>query len=542
MITKQLGKITFAWEPSAFKGRGYWFVFGKNGGLGRAASKKEANVLKVPKEKKPQEQERQEQSEPTQSDFKPTVSPVDNKKQNKSTKQPLISTKTFNSLQDIKSGDTLSNALSKLYTLVKVQLEAEQEQEEIDALFDEEREELKEKWHKELLEAILPKKKPAEVKSRQQRRAEERKQKKEEKKVEKPAEKPVQKPAKKPAEKKVEKPAEKKVEKPAEKPKAEKVEKEVSPKKEVEAPKKVEQIPEKPATIPKETPTAQPAVPKPSGAIPKSTAIAKIVAGGAGVIGTITAGLVSAGITNEYAQKAVIGNVGKETGFKPKEENLAAYGKTSNERIRQVFTKRVEKYSDAELNEIKKDPVRFGEAVYGKDTSIGQKMGNNEPGDGFKYRGRGAIQLTGKNNYKAYSKAAGVDLVNNPDVLNDPAIDAKVVAAFVKAGVGEKINDFTNQGAANRAVTQVIGGKSLNLDSGIGAELLSKVNQYADVLPSVGSGQQLASASTENKDLKSQSGGGTTIVNNNTNVVAQGGKQETVIPKKVNDKPAMFQG
>jgi predicted chitinase len=226
--------------------------------------------------------------------------------------------------------------------------------------------------------------------------------------------------------------------------------------------------------------------------------VAGTVAAGAGVIGTITAGLVAAGITNAYAQKAVIANVGKETGFKPRDEDLAAYGKTSNERIREVFTSRASKYSDEELNQIKKDPVKFGEMVYGKDTKMGQSMGNTQEGDGYKYRGRGSIQLTGKNNYAAYGKVVGKDLVSNPDLVNDPAIDAAVVAAFVKKGVGNKINDFTDQQTANRAVTQAIGGAKLNLDVGVGAKILSKVDEYSSAL----SGDKINSASTENKNLK----------------------------------------
>ena len=50
MITKKLGKITFAFDPIAFDGRGYWFVLGKNGGLGRAATEDESKKLRRPKE------------------------------------------------------------------------------------------------------------------------------------------------------------------------------------------------------------------------------------------------------------------------------------------------------------------------------------------------------------------------------------------------------------------------------------------------------------------------------------------------------------
>lgn len=41
--------------------------------------------------------------------------------------------------------------------------------------------------------------------------------------------------------------------------------------------------------------------------------------------------------------------------------------------------------------------------------------GNEASGDGYKFRGRGAIQLTGKANYDAFGKSIGVDLISNPD-------------------------------------------------------------------------------------------------------------------------------
>jgi len=62
-------------------------------------------------------------------------------------------------------------------------------------------------------------------------------------------------------------------------------------------------------------------------------------------------------------------------------------------------------------------------------------IGNSQPGDGERYRGRGFIQLTGKDNYLQHGKAIGLadDLINNPDLANDPVIAARLLCSFIKA-------------------------------------------------------------------------------------------------------------
>ena len=277
-----------------------------------------------------------------------------------------------------------------------------------------------------------------------------------------------------------------------------------------------------------------PSIPKP--AAPAGKGIAGVVSAGAGTIAIITSALVASGITNAYAQKAILANVGKESGFKPRDENLAAYAKTPNDRIREVFTKRASKYTDEELNQIKKDPYKLAEMMYGKDTDVGKSMGNTQEGDGFKYRGRGSIQLTFKNNYSAYSKAAGVDLVANPELANQPDIDAKIVTAFVKKGVGSKLNDFTDQQTANRAVTQAIGGRKLNLDVGIGAGILAKVEEFSAVLVGdISTGSKIDQASKENKDLKDSSA--TQNKTNVNNIISQSTKEPDIVVRgKVDDR------
>ncbi len=71
----------------------------------------------------------------------------------------------------------------------------------------------------------------------------------------------------------------------------------------------------------------------------------------------------------------------------------------------------------------------IAEAIYGGDW--GKKhLGNLFPGDGFKYAGKGPIQLTGRSNFTIYANLTGIDLVNKPELILDPKVGSKVAVAF----------------------------------------------------------------------------------------------------------------
>lgn len=60
-------------------------------------------------------------------------------------------------------------------------------------------------------------------------------------------------------------------------------------------------------------------------------------------------------------------------------------------------------------------------------------LGNQGPPDGERFRGRGFIQLTGRENYRRYGTALGVDLLAKPERANEPDIAAGVLAEYLKA-------------------------------------------------------------------------------------------------------------
>jgi Chitinase class I len=59
-----------------------------------------------------------------------------------------------------------------------------------------------------------------------------------------------------------------------------------------------------------------------------------------------------------------------------------------------------------------------------------QDLGNVNPGDGVKFRGRGFVQITGRANYAHFGAEIGQDLEENPDMALDPAVAADILALY----------------------------------------------------------------------------------------------------------------
>lgn len=108
-----------------------------------------------------------------------------------------------------------------------------------------------------------------------------------------------------------------------------------------------------------------------------------------------------------------------ESNLKPISENL----NYSSKRLREVFPKYFSTIALA--NEYANNPQKIANRIYAN--RMGN--GNEASGDGYKYRGRGFIQLTGKNNYLLLSKHTRTDYVKYPDLLLNEA-DALISAIW----------------------------------------------------------------------------------------------------------------
>ena len=128
----------------------------------------------------------------------------------------------------------------------------------------------------------------------------------------------------------------------------------------------------------------------------------------------------------------MLGQLDHESGgFKSLKENL---NYSSADRIQEMFGKSL---NGVDPRALLNNPEALANVVYG------HKNGNKVGSDGWNYRGRGLVQLTGRGNYEQASKALGIDLVNNPDLAADPEVAAKVAAWWHKSKVGYGVDVAT---------------------------------------------------------------------------------------------------
>ena len=158
------------------------------------------------------------------------------------------------------------------------------------------------------------------------------------------------------------------------------------------------------------------------------------------------------GITNTLRLAHFLSQCGHESGgFKAVSENL----NYSADGLKKVFGK----YFPGNLNEsYAKQPEKIAARVYGG------RMGNGDEAskEGWKFRGRGYIQLTGKSNYSEFDKIVEDDITNNPDLVATKYPLMSAAFFFNKNGLWS-ICDKGADDATVTAVTKRVNGGTLGL-------------------------------------------------------------------------------
>jgi putative chitinase len=157
-------------------------------------------------------------------------------------------------------------------------------------------------------------------------------------------------------------------------------------------------------------------------------------------------------ISTPKRQAAFIGQCAHESGnFKTLEENLHYKA----ESLMKVWPSRFPDIDTA--NKFANNPEKIANKVYSG------RMGNTEDGDGWKYHGRGLIQLTGKENYERCGLAIGIDLLSDPALLLDPRYAALSAGWFWNK---HGLNELAEQ-QEHGMITKRINGGTLGLDDRI---------------------------------------------------------------------------
>jgi putative chitinase len=153
-------------------------------------------------------------------------------------------------------------------------------------------------------------------------------------------------------------------------------------------------------------------------------------------------------------------------GFKATQENLNYSAKG----LRGIFGKYFP--TDALAEQYQRKPEAIASRVYGG------RMGNGVEStkEGYKFRGRGYIQLTGKDNYTAFGKAINEDVISNPDLVSSKYALLSAAWFFSKNG----LHKMADEGSTDTVVTKItkrVNGGTIGL-----ADRIKHFKEYYELL------------------------------------------------------------
>ena len=153
----------------------------------------------------------------------------------------------------------------------------------------------------------------------------------------------------------------------------------------------------------------------------------------------------AAGITSRDELANFMAQISHESGGLTRLEESFRYTRGIDQSpVQSAFREGREALEAARLEALDGRPQELGRLMYGG------RMGNDDAGDGYLYRGRGFTQLTGEDNYRAAGTALNLDLVNNPDLAAQPENASRIAVWYWQNRVPAADRDDVS--AATRAV------------------------------------------------------------------------------------------
>lgn len=176
----------------------------------------------------------------------------------------------------------------------------------------------------------------------------------------------------------------------------------------------------------------------------------------------------------------VLAEVYHETGGKmtPVAENL--YYSTAA-RIAQVFS--ASRRQGIPASQLARNPEKLANTVYGGEWGR-KNLGNTETGDGWKFRGMGMIQSTGRANAKKASALTGKNLVDHPEMMLSVPVSAQIAVEGCASGMftGKRLSHFDGASYDHYGARAIVNGdKSVN-----GAKISGYAAQFAAALKAGG--------------------------------------------------------
>jgi putative chitinase len=196
----------------------------------------------------------------------------------------------------------------------------------------------------------------------------------------------------------------------------------------------------------------------------------------------LLAAATAAGITRPKELANFMAQVSHESnGLSRMEESFRYTRNISQIPVQSAWREGEKSLETARLGALQGRPEKLAELMYGG------RNGNDRPGEGYLYRGRGYMQLTGKDNYRAAGDALDLDLVKRPELAAEPNNAARIAVWYWQNRVPENAREDV------KAATHAINGRYNGLEDRqerfatwekrLTPEVMERLSQHSDAKP-----------------------------------------------------------